>query len=920
MKQQHLYLIDGSGYIFRAYYRLPPMTNPEGVPVNAVYGFTTMLWKLIDDLRDAEHPTHMAVIFDSARRCFRNDIYPDYKANRPETPEDLIPQFSLIRDSTQAFDIPAIELSGFEADDLIASYARRATERGWEVTIVSSDKDLMQLIRPGVRLFDPMKNKSLGESDVLEKFGVSPDKVIEVQSLIGDSVDNVPGVPGIGPKIASELIRNFGNLEGLLAEAPKIKQNKRRENLIVYADQARMSRQLVILKDDIDPPQDLDDLTLPKKQGPGLADFLQKHAFKSLLTKLERDGRDSVTKTGVSADPRTDFDHQSYVCIQSLEALQLWIDRAWAQHAVAIDTETTGLDVLQDRLVGISLGLGPNDACYIPLNHGSSEDLLEERPPQIPIDEAIAALKPILEDPSVMKIGQNIKFDVQILKGQGITMAPADDTMLMSYALDSGRNSHGMDVLSALHLQHKPISYHEVVGKGRQQKSFAQVPLDQATPYAAEDADITWRLATHLKPRLVSEKMLTLYERLERPMIAVCTTMERHGVLVDGAYLGQLSHSFEQRMQRLEEQIHAEAGKSFNVASPKQLGEILFDHLGLQGGRRGKTGAWSTDSDVLERLASEGVPLALLVLDWRGLAKLKSTYTDALQKAINPNTGRVHTSYSLASTSTGRIASNNPNLQNIPIRTEEGRKIRKAFIASPGHKLISADYSQMELRLLAVIANVEELQQAFKDHVDIHAMTASEIFDIPMDRMTPEVRRRAKAINFGIIYGISAFGLGAQLNISRREAQDIIDRYFLRFPGIRDYMNRTIRECQKCGFVTTITRRKVHLPMINSKRPRERQFAERAAINAPIQGSAADIMRRAMISLHESLINDERWSRIRMLLQVHDELVFEVPDDLTDAFASFVAREMAEAAHGVMPLDLPMLVDSGVGQNWGEAH
>ncbi|GAB4139415.1 MAG: DNA polymerase I [Sphingomonadales bacterium] len=918
-KDKHLYLVDGSGYIFRAYHKLPPLTDPEGTPVGAVYGFTTMLLKLQQDLNDQENPTHMAVIFDAAKRSFRNDIYPAYKANRPEPPEDLVPQFPLTRDAVRALAIPCIELNGYEADDIIATYARRAARQGWKVTIVSSDKDLMQLVDGDIDMLDTMAGRHLKADAVREKFGVGPEKVIEVQALMGDSVDNVPGVPGIGPKTAAELIEAYGDLENLLAHATDIKQPKRRENLIQFADQARVSKQLVTLRDDLDLPIALEDMALRQPVMDALLAFLDKHGFRSLRAKLAPD----APAAAASAAGKKSDGPAGYQCVTDREALAAWIARIKAARQVAVDTETTGLNAMRDRLVGISLALAPSDACYIPLAHGKAKDgelsLDDDAPTQLPLAEAIAALKPVLEDPAILKIGQNLKFDITILARHGIQIAPIDDTMLLSYVLDCGKHGHGMDELASRHLGVKTISFADVAGSGRKQVTFDQVPLDKATDYAAEDADITLQLHGLLKTRLMAEKMTGVYETLERPLVPVLCAMEQAGVRVDRDELARLSTEFAGRMADLEREIHDLAGRAFNIGSPKQLGEILFDEMHLPPPSRTKTGAWQTDAETLEKLAAEGHQLPRRVLDWRQMAKLKSTYTDALQNQINPQTGRVHTHYHLASTSTGRLSSNDPNLQNIPIRTEEGRRIRQAFIAEPGNKLISADYSQIELRLLAHIADIGALKQAFADGLDIHAMTASEVFNVPIEGMDPMVRRQAKAINFGIIYGISAFGLARQLDIPRGLAQDFIDTYFKRFPGIRDYMDRTVQAAREQGYVETLFGRRTHVAGINEKNPARRGFFERAAINAPIQGSAADIIRRAMIRMPQALA-EAGLERVQMLLQVHDELVFEAPQADVAKAMPVIKRVMEQATLPVLSLNVPLTVECAAGDNWDEAH
>ncbi|MCH8862095.1 MAG: DNA polymerase I [Proteobacteria bacterium] len=930
-RRNHIYLIDGSGYIFRAYYALGrsgSMTRSDGTPMNAVVGFCNMLFKLRLDLMNAERPTHLAVIFDKSRHTFRNEIYPEYKAHRPPAPEDLVPQFPIIREATEAFNIPMIEMEGFEADDVIATYARLAAEQGYTVTVVSSDKDLMQLVGGPVEMYDPMKNLHIGPEQVVEKFGVGPDKVIEVQALAGDAVDNVPGVPGIGVKTAALLINEYGDLETLLARAGEIKQPKRRQSLLDHADDARLSRILVTLRDDVPVPMAVDELTIRAVDPDLILPFIEENELKALkvrvLSHLGADFDPAEARgeaRGEARQPETA--KAEYECVTTLEALDQWIERIYEAGIVAVDTETTSLNAMAAELVGISLSVEPGRACYIPLRHrggdGEGLALTGGAPEQLPVKEVLARLRPMLVDPGVLKIGQNIKYDLVILANEDVRITPFDDTMLISYVLETGLHGHGMDALSELHLGLKPISFKEVAGVGKKQITFDLVPLDKAVEYAAEDADITLRLHRLLKPRLAKEGLLTVYETLERPLAPVLARMERHGIKVDQAVLQRLSNDFAGRIAALETEIHKLAGRAFNVASPKQLGEVLFDEMGLEGGKRGKTGAWSTGAAVLEDLAGAGHELPKQVLGWRQLAKLKSTYTDALQKEINRRTGRVHTSYSLAATTTGRLASSDPNLQNIPIRTEEGRKIRTAFVAEQGHVLLSADYSQIELRLLAHIAGIDALKDAFHAGLDIHAMTASEVFGVPIEGMDPMTRRRAKAINFGIIYGISAFGLANQLSISRGEAKSYIETYFERFPGIRTYMDRTIEACRETGYVETIFGRRCHMRNINDKNPMQRAFGERAAINAPIQGSAADVIRRAMIRM-EAALEEAGLGSTRMLLQVHDELIFEVPESDLEAVSVVVSRVMAEAPLPVLELSVPLVVDCGSGANWDEAH
>ena len=917
---RHVYLIDGSGFIFRAFHGLPMMSRPDGVPVNAVYGFTTMLMKLITD-SDADH---LAVIFDAGRETFRNQIYPQYKAQRPEPPEELIPQFALIREAVRAFNVPCVELPGFEADDLIATYARHAVEQGARVTIVSSDKDLMQLVNDHVGMFDPLKNRAIGLAEVREKFGVNPDRVVDVQALAGDPTDNVPGVPGIGVKTAAQLIEEYGDLDTLLARAGEIKQPKRRENLLEFAELARISRELVRLRDDVPVPEPVDGFHPREPDRDILLAFLEQQGFRSIKARIE--AKLGVSSTGPMAAGQAAASAPvvapDYELVLTAESLDRWIAEATRAGIVAVDTETNSLDSLRCDLVGVSLSITPGRACYIPVLHhdGPAQgDLLggggggSSGPALLPKAETVRRLKALLENPAVLKVGHNIKFDLQVFNGVGITVAPLDDTMLLSYVLESGGHGHGMDELSELYLGHKTIPFSEVCGTGKHQITFDHVPLDKARDYAAEDADVTLRFHQLLKPRLVGEHMATVYETLERPLIPVLAVMERHGIKVDKAELQAMSAEFGRRMVDLEREVQALAGEEFNVGSPKQLGEILFDKLSLPGGKKGKTGAYATGADVLESLAALH-DLPRKVLDWRQIAKLKSTYADALVEQINPATGRVHTSYSMAGTSTGRLASSDPNLQNIPIRTEEGRRIRRAFIAEPGHKLLSADYSQIELRLVAHVAQIQGLIQAFKDGADIHAITASQVFGVPVEGMDPMIRRKAKAINFGIIYGISAFGLAQQLGIPNGEAKQYIDAYFARFPEIRSYMDQAKEQAKKQGWVSTLFGRKCVISGINDKNGAVRSFSERAAINAPIQGGAADIIKRAMIRLPGAL--SEAGLSARMLLQVHDELVFEVPDAEIAATTTLVKQMMENAAR----LDVPLVVDVGVAQSWAEAH
>ncbi len=946
-KSDHLYLVDGSGYIFRAFHALPPLTRKsDKLPVGAVAGFCNMLVRLMDDMAAEESPTHLAVIFDASGKTFRNDIFPDYKANRDAPPEDLIPQFPLVRRAVKAFGIPSIELQGYEADDIIAAYTHAATQSGARVSIVSSDKDLMQLVTDRVNMIDTMKDRKIGPAEVLEKFEVGPERVIDVQSLAGDSVDNVPGVPGIGIKTAALLINEYGDLETLLERAGEIKQNKRRENLIEFAEQARISRELVTLRTDTPLPVDMSEMGLTPPEAGMLMGFLKAMEFNTLTRRVSKrydiNADDYEASSDLAAKPkaisssaatekaRSDLppamidmppiESSAYECITDRAVLDNWIDDIIATGYVAIDTETDGLDAVSCRLVGISLATRPGHACYIPLAHGIGEGLAlaDDVPSQLSEADVLARLKPLLQDASIMKILQNAKFDLQVLGQRKIKVRPIEDTMLMSYALAAGQRGHGMDELSELYLGHKPISIKELLGTGKSQITFDQVPLEKATPYAAEDADITFRLWQMMRPELVKDRVVSVYQTTEKPLVPVIVDMEKNGICVDRNVLSRLSGEFAQKMAAMEEDIYKLAGETFNIASPKQLGDILFDKMGLPGGKKTKTGAWGTGADVLEGLAAEGHDLAAQVLEWRGLAKLKSTYTDALPEFINPETGRIHTSYSLASTTTGRLASSDPNLQNIPIRTEDGRRIRTAFVAEKGNLLVSADYSQIELRLLAHIADIDSLRQAFADGQDIHAMTASEMFGVPLADMTVETRRRAKAINFGIIYGISAFGLANQLGISRGEASDYIKAYFEKFPGIKDYMDAVKQEAHAQGYVSTLFGRRIYLREIDSKIPARRAFAERAAINAPIQGSAADIIRRAMIAMPPVL--KKKSPKSRMLLQVHDELIFEAPESETDKLMQNVREVMQNACTPRLSLSVPLVVEAQAAKNWDEAH
>ncbi|MDO6522019.1 DNA polymerase I [Shimia thalassica] len=926
----HLHLIDGSAFIFRAYHALPPLTRKsDGLPIGAVAGFCNMLHRYVEGNTGPDAPTHVAVIFDYSGKSFRNTMYDQYKANRPPAPEDLVPQFPLTREATKAFNIACKEVEGFEADDIIATLSCQARDAGGRVTIISSDKDLMQLVGGGVEMLDAMKNKRIDRDGVIEKFGVGPERVVDVQALAGDSVDNVPGAPGIGIKTAALLINEYGDLESLLDRAEEIKQPKRRQTLIEKRDQIELSKRLVQLDCDMKLDFSLEDLEVKDPEPETLMNFLAEMEFRTLTKRIaEQNGieapviPDAPVNVPTSADAPADqpFDPEAYEWVKDRASLEAWAAKAVAKGYVAVDTETTGLDEMVVDLVGVCLSVEAGEACYIPVGHkkGSSDDLfgseeLDEN--QLPLDVVLEVLKPVLENESVLKIFQNAKYDCKILKRYGVTVAPIDDTMLLSYALHSGIHNHGMDALSERYLNHQPIPIKTLLGTGKSAITFDRVPIVDAVKYAAEDADITLRLWQKFKPKLHQEKVTTVYETLERPLSPVLAQMEMHGVKVDRDTLSRMSNAFAQKMAALEAEIHELAGRSFNVGSPKQLGEILFDEMAIEGGKKGKTGAYATGADVLEDLASQGHDLPARVLDWRQLSKLKSTYTDALQDHINPDTGRVHTSYVQTGANTGRLASTDPNLQNIPVRTEEGRRIREAFVADEGKVLISLDYSQIELRILAQMADIEALKQAFRDGLDIHAMTASEMFDVPMDEMTSEVRRRAKAINFGVIYGISGFGLARNLRIPRGEAQDFINRYFERFPGIRTYMDETKAFAKENLFVQTLFGRKIHMPEINAKGPRA-GFAQRAAINAPIQGTAADIIRRAMIRMPAEIAG----LPAKMLLQVHDELIFEVEESAAQEVTEIARRVMEGAAEPVLKLDVPLVVDAGQGANWAEAH
>jgi DNA polymerase-1 len=1001
-KGDHVFLVDGSSYIFRAYHALPPLNRKsDGLQVNAVLGFCNMLWKLLRDMPEDNRPTHLAIIFDKSEVTFRNKLYPAYKAHRPPAPDDLIPQFPLIREAVRAFDLPCLEQAGFEADDLIATYVRIACERGAIATIVSSDKDLMQLVTDCVTMYDTMKDRRLGIPEVIEKFGVPPEKVVEVQALAGDSTDNVPGVPGIGVKTAAQLIVEYGDLETLLKRAGEIKQPKRREALIEHAEKARISRQLVLLDDKVDLDVPLDELAVHEPDARKLIAFLKAMEFSTLTRRVAEYSQvdpsdieaatdlkspfasrgmppDSPSTASLGGEPdaaakgtnfaaragelplgggggqkrpaeqtkadrgavialtpqalvtsraeaarKTKIDRDKYQTVRTLAELNAWIARVHDAGHVAIDAKATSIDPMQAEMCGIALALGANDACYIPLSHKQSGDgaglfAAGLAPDQIEVSDALDALRPLLESAGLLKIGFNIKFSAVMLAQHGIVLRNHDDVQLMSYALDAGRNSHGLDALAESRLGHAVLSHGEVTGSGKNKLSFDQVAIDRATAYSAEDADVILRLWRVLKPRLVAERMTAVYETLERPLVGVLGRMERRGISIDRQVLSRLSADFAQTAARVEAEIQEIAGEPINVGSPKQLGDIIFGKMGLPGGSKTKTGAWSTSAQILDELAEQGHEFPKKILEWRQVSKLKSTYTDALPTYVHPQTHRVHTTYALAATTTGRLSSNEPNLQNIPVRTEDGRKIRRAFIATPGHKLVSADYSQIELRLLAEIADIPVLKQAFQDKLDIHAMTASEMFGVPVKDMPGEVRRRAKAINFGIIYGISAFGLANQLGIAREEASAYIKKYFERFPGIRAYMDETREFCRKHGYVETLFGRKCHYPDIKASNASVRSFNERAAINARLQGTAADIIRRAMIRMEDALA--EKKLSAQMLLQVHDELIFEVPDDEVAATLPVVQHVMQDAPFPAVLLSVPLQVDARAANNWDEAH
>ena len=919
-KTDHFYLIDGSGYIFRAYYALPPLTRKsDGLPTGAVSGFCSMLFKLLEDSKSDQNlqkPTHFAVIFDSARKTFRNEIYSDYKSNRSEAPDDLAPQFEYIRKSVLAFNLPSVDLPNYEADDLIATYAEKILKKGAKVTIVSSDKDLMQLYKKGVRIFDPMKNKFISEEDIINKFGVDASKVIDVQSLAGDSSDNVPGVPGIGVKTAAELINKYGTLEKLLKSANEIKQNKRRETLIENKDKAIISKQLVTLKQDSPVNRDLSEFKLKKIDKDKLYKFLREMEFNRLLSSaISAYGEPKLSSETVEdklIEKQKPISNKNYFLITDIKQIDEWIKEAEETGELAVDTETNSLDPHQADLVGISLSSKVGKACYIPIGHKSSKCINK--------NDVIKKLKPLLEDPSVKKIGQNIKFDFIVLFKQGIEMTSMEDTMLMSYVLDAGKNRHNMDTLSEIHLGHKTISFKEIVGTGKKEINFSDVEIERAKDYAAEDADITFRLYKKFSKNLKLEKMINIYEIFEKPLIKILAFMEMEGVEIDNKFLKTLSSKFEKKIKNLEKEIFKISKKDFNIASPKQLGEIIYNDLKIAGLKKTKKGSFATSASVLEDLAFKGHKFPKLVLDWRQVSKLKNTYSDSLPEHINPNTKRVHTSFLLAATTTGRLASSDPNLQNIPIKSEDGRDIRKAFTSRKNHLLISADYNQIEMRILADLADVKELKKAFKNDEDIHSLTASQIFNVDIKKVDQDQRRKAKAINFGIIYGISQYGLAKQINVSNYEAEEFLDAYFAKFPEIKIYMNDTIKFCRKSGYVNNIFGRRSHFNGINDKNFNVRNFQERAAINAPIQGSASEIMRLAMIRLNKKL-SDKKNIQSKMLLQIHDELIFEVPKNNEKTMIKLIKDEMASVVKSDHhSFSIPLTVDINVGDNWGMLH
>ena len=928
--QKHIYLVDGSTYIFRAYHALPPLTRKsDGFPVGAISGFCNMLDKLIRDEKQRNNLTHLLVVFDASGKTFRNDIYPDYKANRSSPPEDLIPQFPVIRDATNAFNVPHVELLGYEADDLIASYTKAALSKGMQVTIVSSDKDLMQLVGNGACMLDTMKNRTINEPEVIEKFGVKPNRVIDVQSLAGDSIDNVPGVPGIGIKTAALLINEYGDLEKLIENASKIKQTKRRESVIKFANQARISRELVTLKDDIELPIPIEDIQIQSIEPKKLISFLKAMEFRTLTEKKAKEfnlssekidtqeiklnftPKEDVYETKAPLEDIKKFDYDLYSTIQSIDQLSEWKEKISEKGYVAIDTETDSLNAIEANLIGFSFAISNNEACYIPIKH-------LEKNPQIELNQALVILKEIMEDRSILKILHNKKYDGLVLQKYGISIAPYDDTMLISYSIGSGGIRHNLDALAKNYLSHIALSFKEIAGTGKNQKVFNEIDISTASKYAAEDADITLRLWKLLKPKLAEDRLSSVYETIERPLAKIIMEMEKHGVSVDEKILNKLSEKFTSKIKKIEEKCFEIVGVEFNLGSPKQVGEILFDKLGIKGGKKTPSGSWSTDADTLTFLASNGSALPKLLLEWRGLSKLKSTYTDALPTFINKKTNRIHTSYAMSSTSTGRLSSSDPNLQNIPIRNEDGREIRSAFIAEEGSSLISADYSQIELRIIAHMANDNNLKQAFKEKIDIHSLTASEVFGVPLKDMNNEIRRRAKAINFGIIYGISAFGLSNQLGISRSEASDYIRSYFEKFPSIKDYMETTKEFAKDNGFVKTLFGRKCIIDSSMSRGPGGKAFMDRAAINAPIQGTAADIIKRAMIKIPQTLKKENLSSK--MIMQVHDELIFETKDEDVERTINLVKNEMSNAHKPIIELSIDLEVEAAFGKNWDQAH
>ncbi len=938
-KGHRLHLIDGSGFIFRAYHALPPLTRSDGTPVGAVAGFCNMIYRMMENNNGSDAPTHLAVIFDHKSKTFRSQIYPKYKANRPPAPDDLIPQFELIKKATVAFNLPSIEVEGYEADDIIASYAIKAQKLGASVTIVSSDKDLMQLVGEGISMYDTMKNKFINQAEVFEKFGVVPEKVIDIQSLAGDSVDNIPGAPGIGIKTAAQLINEFGDLDSLLQRANEIKQPKRRQSLIENSDQIIISRELVTLKTNAPLPLALSKLEKKQLNPETITKFTSSMEFRTLTKRIAKnfnisdlDKHIETTSIGQREEKRNNdyvndiqkVPYSNYSIINKTKQLLNWSDKIKEQGYFSVDTETTSLNELEAELVGISLSIKPGDACYIPIAHKSSDDSLKtlfdepaKDPSQLTRDDVFKILAPLLKSESILKIGQNIKYDIKIFSKYGITLRSIDDTMLMSYTLHGGLHRHNMNTLSELYLNHEPIKIQSLIGNGKTAKTFDKVPIITAASYAAEDADITLRLWLVLKPKLSKDRMLKVYESLERPMVELLAEMELKGISVNRRLLSEMSNSLGLRLAELETKIYNLADQKFNIGSPKQLGEILFVKMALPGGKKSKNGSYLTGADILETLQANGNAFAEKVLEWRQLAKLKSTYTDALKDHINADTKRVHTSYIISGASTGRLSSADPNLQNIPVRTEDGKRIRQAFVAQKGYKLLSLDYSQIELRILAHIASIPSLKIAFANNVDIHAQTASEMFNVSLNDMTADIRRKAKAINFGVIYGISAFGLANNLRISREDAKTFINTYFERFPEIKDYMDSTINFAKKFGYVETLFGRKIHTPNINSK-GHTAGFAQRAAINAPIQGSAADIIRRAMIRIPRILTAN--LLSANMLLQVHDELIFEVPNNQIRETSELVTQIMEKACNPVIKLDVPLVVETGVGDNWSEAH